>query len=855
MSNAKQKSDSATQQRLVSPPDAAGRKVVLIDGHALAFRSYYAIRDLGNSKGESTNAVFGFVRSLLRILDEEGEYDATVVTFDAPEKTFRHEQYEDYKAGRKPIPEDLPQQLQQIRRLVEYLGLHSLEVPGLEADDLIGTVATRCAERGYRVEIVTSDRDAYQLISDRIVVRGLTKADEFGPEEVFEKYGVRVAQWVDYRALTGDSSDNIPGAKGIGPKKAQRLLSRYGTLDYILEHLDEVEPVNDAKKIREHIDAVKFSRELSTIVTDADLEIDPESWAQREMDEEGLRELLGALEFGSVLSDLGLEPTPAHTEYRFIRWADTFFGGSLGYRLSGQSPLTSDLGALALAQAGTVSVAPSEAHTEFFETAERLNACDAKALAVYAKHHGYDCDPGDDPLLMAYVLDPNVSDPETVARRYDVGTWEDDVAVRATITAELLSILPGEMNDKQRALYKETEQPLAGVLAEMERHGVRLDVDLLQQQSADLAARLDTIETRVRGIADNPDLNLNSRDQLATLLYDKLGLSPGKKTSTGKRSTAVSALEPLVDDHEVVGLILDYRELAKLKSTYLDPLPKLVHPETGRVHTTFNQAVVATGRLSSTNPNLQNIPVRSDVGRKIRRAFIADGGHQLLVADYSQIELRILAHVSGEEALIASFQEGEDIHRRTAAQIYDAEPEDVTAEMRRVAKIINFGVLYGMSAHRLTRELSIDYGEAKSFIDAYFARYPKVQRYIDDTLDFARNKGYVETLFGRRRPIPDITTKNRNAREYAERTAYNMPIQGAAADIMKKAMVALAPELTPHHARLLLQVHDELVVEVPDDAVEAVTELTRDTMQSAFEMAVPLVAEVGIGPNWLDAKA
>ena len=848
-----------------APADRNGHKLVIIDGHALAFRSYYAIRDLSNSKGETTNAVYGFLRSLLRIMSEEGEFDATIVTFDAPAKTFRHEQFDGYKAGRRDTPEDLPRQIRQIKHAVELLGLYQTEVPGLEADDLIGTIATRCAELGYKVEIVTSDRDAYQLVSDRITVRGLSKNDSFGPQEVLDKFGVTVAQWVDYRSLTGDASDNIPGAKGIGPKTAAKLLQDYGTLDTILDSVATLKPESAAKKVAASVENVKFSRQLSRIVTDADLEIAPERWAKRELQREVLTEFLEGLEFGSMMRELGLVDESASSSsqaardgYRKIASADIFFGGALGFVLSSVSPMSAELSELAVASAGTVAEVEPEWQQAILASEGTLNACDAKALAVYASRGegGKQVSPGDDPLLMAYVLDPNTADPETVARRYGAPDWGVTAASRAVTTAELFKLLPPKLAAEPRLkdLYEQIERPLAGVLAQMERTGVKIDTAFLTVQSEAMNETLVGLEQQVREIAGNETLNLNSRDQLAELLFEKLELQAGRKTTTGKRSTAVSALEPLRDAHPVVPLILDYRELAKLKSTYLDPLPRLVNPQTGRLHTTFNQAATATGRLSSTNPNLQNIPVRTEIGREIRRGFVADEGMTLLVADYSQIELRILAHITGEAALLETFRQGEDIHRRTAAQIYGADPEKITPDMRRVAKIINFGVLYGMSAHRLTRELSIDYAEADTFIKTYFARYPKVQEYIETTLEFARKNGYVETLLGRRRMIPDISSKNRNAREYAERTAYNMPIQGTQADIVKLAMLNVAPKLATSGSKLLLQVHDELVIEAPKGDAEAVAETVKAAMEGAYQLDVPITAEVGLGQNWLEAK-
>jgi DNA polymerase I len=830
-----------------------GHKLVIIDGHALAYRSYFAFQNLNTSKGVATNAVFGFLRSLLRILKEEGENDATVVAFDAPAKTFRHEQYAAYKAGRAPTPEDLPQQIQIIKDMVRLMGLYQIEQAGLEADDLIGTMAKRCEAKGYTVEIVTSDRDAYQLVNENICVRGIDKAEHYGPKEVFEKYGVRVDQWVDYRSLTGDSSDNIPGAKGIGPVTAQKLLQKYGSLDVILENLDSVEPKAQAQKIKASIEDVKFSRDLSRIITDADIEIAPQRWAKREMNKDGMRQLLQDLEFGSISRELGLTESES-VSYKVVPWSPSFSGASLGYVLSDINPMTAELTDLAVATGDSVAMANPEERLEFLGNAQSLNACDAKALSVYAGHQGFNVEPGDDPLLMAYVLDPNTATAEAAARRYGAGEWGKDARGRAIVTAELFKSLAKSLTGQQKELYETLEKPLQSVLVDMELKGISLDSALLRAQASTLAKQLTDLENNVRDVAENHLMNLNSRDQVAELLYDKLKLQTGKKTTTGKQSTAVGSLEPLRDKHPVVAMILDYRELSKLKSTYLDPLPKQVNPQTGRLHTTFNQTVAVTGRLSSINPNLQNIPVRTDVGREIRKAFIAAPDHTLLIADYSQIELRVLAHIADEPALIQAFQNNEDIHARTAARVYGVEMNAVQPDMRRVAKIINFGVLYGMSAHRLTTELGIGYDEAEAFIKNYFAGYPKVRGYIDGTLESCRKTGYVETLLGRRRIIPDINSGNRNAREYAERTAYNMPIQGTAADIMKLAMIQLSPRLKPFNAHLLLQVHDEIIVEAPEATVGEVAKVIRETMESAYKLTVPLVAEVGQGQNWLEAK-
>ncbi|HKI58335.1 MAG TPA: DNA polymerase I [Trueperaceae bacterium] len=834
------------------PAAGEARRIVIIDGHALAYRSYFAMRELSTSRGQPTNAVYGFARALLRLLAEDADPTTLVVAFDAPAPTFRHERFEAYKAGRAPTPDDLPQQVGIIKRLLDLMGIPRVERPGLEADDLIGTIARTCAERGFTVQVVTSDRDALQLVSDAVTVRSPDTAEPIGPPAVEERYGVRPDQWVDYRALTGDSSDNLPGVKGIGKVAARSLLRRYGSVDAILDDLDAVEPASQRRKLQASLDALELSRQLSRIRTDADIDVDPEAWGRRSADTDGLRELLRELEFGSILAEMGLAK---RTEYAPVTWGELVPNGAIGFVLDDERPSRAGVRALALAMRGQVASAPDEDGVRSVLGRERpLDACDAKALMVVARRYGFNAVPGDDPLLMAYLLDPSGATPERLARLHGAGEWGADAASRAVVTAELLRILGGRLDGGQRHVYETLERPLQAVLAEMELAGVKLDVPLLRRQSEALSERIAAVEARVREIAGDDGLNLNSRDQVAQLLFETLGLRPGKRTATGKRSTAVSALEPLRGDHEAVALILEQRELSKLKSTYLDPLPDLVDPDTGRLHTTFNQAVVATGRLSSAHPNLQNIPVRTQLGREIRRAFVAEPGARLVVADYSQIELRVLAHISGEDALIAAFERGEDVHRATAAEVFGVDRRAVTAEQRRRAKVINFGVLYGMGPRRLSNDLGIDLPEAEATIRTYFERYPRVRAYIDETLQACRERGYVETLLGRRRSIPDIHSPNRQAREYAERTAYNMPIQGTAADIMKLGMLRLAPPLAASGGRLLLQVHDELVAEAPEARADEVARLVEDAMADAYPLKVPLVAEVGVGVNWLEAK-
>ncbi len=837
-------------------------RLVLVDGHGLAYRAYFAIRQLSTSAGMPTNAVYGFMRAILDLLKAQRPGDGLVVAFDAPAPTFRKARYEEYKAHRPKAPDDFPLQLNAIKSLLDLIGVQRVETPGLEADDLIGSLAARAARDGWLVEIVTSDRDAMQLVSDHVTIVSPDGKQRMDPAAVVNKYGVTPAQWVDYRALTGDSSDNIPGVKGIGPIAARKLLELYGDLDALLANLGSLPSKAQATAISDGLEALALSRELSRIVTDAEIALQVIPTGERRMQPQELTAALQQLEFGSLLFELGLSE---RTAYERAPWdevaADLRLDGAgvgahwaYGYLLSDVRPTAARVTDLALAAAGRVAEASAGAGVA--ERVARLgvvNAADAKALVVAARLAGAEAVSGDDPLLMAYLLDSAGAGAETLARRLGVGEWGVGARDHAAVSAELLKALGPRLQGRQREVYESIERPLQDVLADMEVAGILLDVPLLADMSAEAAAELAVLEARLAAIAGTGGFNVASRDQVAWLLFEKLGLRAGHRTATGKQSTAVGAIEPLRGQHEAVDLILEHREVAKLKGTYLDPLPALADGE-GRVHTTFEQAVVTTGRLSSVNPNLQNVPVRTARGREVRRAFIAGEGQTLLVADYSQIELRLLAHIAGEPALIEAFMTGEDIHRSTAANVYGVEPDAVTSDMRRVAKIINFGVLYGMSAQRLSRELEIAFDRAEAFIATYFQRYPRVRAYIDDTLATARTTGYVETIMGRRRAVPDLLSPNRSVREGAERMAYNMPIQGSAADVMKLAMLELAPALAGFGGRLLLQVHDEVVAEVPRERASAAVAVVRDIMAAVIDLKVPLVADVGLGANWLDAK-
>jgi len=818
--------------------------VLLVDGHHLAYRTFHALKGLTTSRGEPVQAVYGFAKSLLKALKEDG--DSVIVVFDAKAPSFRHEAYEGYKAGRAPTPEDFPRQLALIKELVDLLGLVRLEVPGYEADDVLASLAKKAEKEGYEVRILTADKDLYQLLSDRIHVLH-PEGYLITPAWLWEKYGLRPDQWADYRALTGDESDNLPGVKGIGEKTARKLLEEWGSLERLLKNLDRLKPAI-REKILAHMDDLKLSWDLAKVCTDLPLEVDFAK--RREPDRERLRAFLERLEFGSLLHEFGLLESPKALEE--APWPPPE-GAFVGFVLSRKEPMWADLLALAAAREGRVHRAP-EPYKALRDLKEARGLL-AKDLSVLALREGLGLPPGDDPMLLAYLLDPSNTTPEGVARRYG-GEWTEEAGERAALSERLFANLWGRLEGEERLLwlYREVERPLSAVLAHMEATGVRLDVAYLRALSLEVAEEIARLEAEVFRLAGHP-FNLNSRDQLERVLFDELGLPAiGKTEKTGKRSTSAAVLEALREAHPIVEKILQYRELTKLKSTYIDPLPDLIHPRTGRLHTRFNQTATATGRLSSSDPNLQNIPVRTPLGQRIRRAFIAEEGWLLVALDYSQIELRVLAHLSGDENLIRVFQEGRDIHTETASWMFGVPREAVDPLMRRAAKTINFGVLYGMSAHRLSQELAIPYEEAQAFIERYFQSFPKVRAWIEKTLEEGRRRGYVETLFGRRRYVPDLEARVKSVREAAERMAFNMPVQGTAADLMKLAMVKLFPRLEEVGARMLLQVHDELVLEAPKERAEAVARLAKEVMEGVYPLAVPLEVEVGIGEDWLSAK-
>ncbi len=839
-------------------------RLLLVDGHSNLYRAFFAIRDLRAGDGTPTNAAYGFLRMLAKLLKELQPTHVGVV-FDVGGETFRSRLDERYKAQRPPIPEDLGVQIPLVQEALRYLGIPVLAVAEVEADDVMGTVAKRAAAAGLEVVLATSDKDLMQLVRDPAVslwhTRLERRLDERGVEEVF---GVPPTQVVEVLALQGDASDNVPGCRGIGEKGARELIRRWGSVDGVYAHLAEITPPRTQRALAEHRDEVLLSRELVRIRCDVPLELDPARLVRALPDRDRLVSLYRRLGFTSLLAELEGEPPPAAPARAAASRQEVGVeelrrqlanGGEVAAAFSGE--------ALALATDANIWVAPcppARAAEVLSPHLARLRCHDAKALIAAL---GGAAVTGDavpwDTMLAGYLLAPGdaVNLPHLCTRAKVPPPTSQEVGETAAAVARVAPELT-------RALAREgltpvlckLELPLVPVLEAMERRGILLDLKALADLSQRLEESLAGLERDVHAEAGQT-FNLNSPQQLAEVLFARRGLPVLRRTAkTRAPSTDADVLAELAQQgHRLPALILEYREQAKLKSTYVDALPRQADAA-GRVHTRFNQAVTATGRLSSSDPNLQNIPVRSELGREVRRAFIAGDGYRLVVADYSQIELRVLAHFSEDPGLIAAFAAGEDIHRATAARVFGVAPELVTPEQRRAAKTINFGLIYGMGAQALGRELGITSRQAQGFIDAYFQQFPRVRSYMEEVRERARRGGKVSTLFGRHRYIAGLDSANQAVRANAERQACNAPIQGTAADLIKLAMIRLATELRRCVAgtHLLLQVHDELVLEVPTDHVEEVANLAREVMAQAATLAVPLQVDVGVGTTWADAK-
>jgi DNA polymerase I len=901
--------------------DTPEPSIILVDGSSFLFRAFHALPPLTNSRGEPTGAILGVANMLRKLLAEYPNSHIAVV-FDAPGKTFRDELFSEYKAHRPRTPDELKAQIEPLYELIRVLGIPVLVEPGVEADDVIGTLARQAASAGYSVIISTGDKDMAQLVDDRIILENTMTDTRLDHDGVVEKFGVRPGQITDYLALVGDASDNIPGVPKVGPKTAAKWLVQYGSVENIIQSANEIKG-KVGENLRAALEQIPLAKRLATIKCDLPLAVAIEDLKRQNPDRKALRSLLTAFEFTSWLKQMNDAPPTEDreaepeqqeqsSEYEavlsrdhFERWIKKIESAplfafdtettSLDYT---QAEIVGVSFAVTMGKAAYVPLAhdypgaPQQLDRD--EVLARLRPLledpdrpklgqnlkyDANVLANHAielrgiRH---------DTMLESYVLNSTATrhDMDSLALKYlgkNTIHYEDvagkgakqipfqavplDQAVPyaaedADITLQLHQRLWPLLRDEGRlkALYETIEMPLVPILSHMERTGVLIDRAMLGKQSRELAERMAQIEQEAFELAGEP-FNLGSPKQIQAILYDRLKLPVLKKTPTGQPSTAESVLQELALDYPLPQRLLEYRSLSKLKSTYTDRLPEQIKESTGRVHTSYHQAVAATGRLSSSDPNLQNIPIRTEEGRRIRKAFIAPFGHKIVAADYSQIELRIMAHLSGDERLLRAFSEGIDVHRATAAEVFGTVPESVTKEQRRSAKAINFGLIYGMSAFGLARQLNIPRGEAQAYIDLYFARYPGVKKYMDETRQRAHEQGYVETVYGRRLYLPDINSRNTQRRQYAERTAINAPMQGTAADIIKRAMIEVDHWLQEptRPAEMIMQVHDELVFEIAENYLEEAIQAIQAHMNGAAELNVPLLVDIGTGNNWDEA--
>ncbi|MGB5367382.1 MAG: DNA polymerase I [Polyangiales bacterium] len=886
------------------PKKGDPKTIYVIDISSYVFRAYHALPPLSNSKGEPTHAVAGVASMLLKLLRER-EPQGVIVAMDSRGKSFRKELYADYKANRPPAPPDLEQQMVRVREIAEAWGMSPIEAPGFEADDVIATLVTQARGKGLRVVIVSADKDLLQLVGPNVVMYDTMRDKVFGVEETREKLGVEPEQVRDLLALMGDSSDNVPGVPSVGQKTAAKLLEEYGSLDGIYENLDGITRKALKAKLGEHRDKALTSRELVTLRHDVPIEKDAVTRAYRGGNTAALRTLFSELELTRLLAQL--DPAPAIEGHY-----ETITTGEGLARIAGtirevrsfamysvmdiDDPIRAELVGVGVSWVEGVSAYIPIGH-RYIGAPDQLSMDDAKAVfgpllenslipkrtlakreEVFWARRGITLrGVRFDPSLASYLLDPgrHAHRLEDLARQELDGELSQEGAVRgkgkkalnwdeieveavaqyanerADYTFRLSELLTPRMHEGEfKRLFFDVELPLASVLATMELTGIRVDTGLLGELSNLAETELERLHARCTELAGH-DFNVSSPRQLETILFDELELPVVKKTKTA-RSTDQGVLEDLSLLHPLPQAILEYRSVSKLKSTYLDALPREVNPETGRIHTRYNQLVAATGRLSSSDPNLQNIPIRTEMGRKVREAFVPKQGWSMLAADYSQIELRVLAHLSRDPALVDAFSRGDDVHIQTACALFGVKPEEVTKQMRGEAKTVNFAVIYGQTQFALARNLKIERAEAQRYIDAFFDQYAGVKSFLDEVVEKARANGLVTTLLGRRRSLPDIRSKNHNLRASAERIARNTPIQGTAADIMKVAMVQIQREIETRRlqSRMVLTVHDELVFEAPADEREGLEALVVDRMQNAVPLSVPLPVEAGWGANW-----
>lgn len=883
-----------------------------MDGNSIAYRAFFALPLLSNSSGLHTNAVFGFTTMLMKLIEEE-KPTHVLVAFDAGKSTFRHEFYEDYKGGRSKTPPELSEQFPILRELIDAFGIRQYELDGYEADDIIGTLTKSAEESGKQVIVVSGDKDMLQLASEHVTIaltrKGVTEVERYGPNEVNERYGLTPAQIIDLKGLMGDTSDNIPGIRGVGEKTALKLLNEYGTVENVLENVGKIKG-KLGEKVAEDAENAKLSKRLATIYREVPMDTDWTGLGFEGWNGAQLREVFRKLEFKSLLekTDFGLNAGDAEEEQVHslslevhVLQDDEALGALLPVlaeveaiyvEVIGDNPHQAKLIGAAFSAGERGYYVPVAALTGDGEHAQALRAWlgDEQASKVIYDLHRADIalrwagvtlrGVTMDVLLAAYLLDPTESSLSLsgLAARYHVGAGlpaDEDVygkgtkfrlpeeaalaahlCRKAAVTAQLAQPLAEALeNSGMHALFHELELPLSGVLADMELRGIAANSSTLERLGESFSSQLAETMARIHELA-GIEFNINSPKQLGEVLFERLGLPAMKKTKTGY-STDAEVLEKLMPYHEIIGLILHYRQLAKLNSTYVEGLLKEIRPETGKVHTYYKQTIAATGRLSSQYPNLQNIPIRMEEGRQIRKAFVpSQPGWHIVAADYSQIELRVLAHISQDEKLIEAFRDDLDIHTKTAMDVFGVAADQVDANMRRQAKAVNFGIVYGISDYGLSQNLNITRKEAAQFIEQYFAVFQGVRRFMENIVQEARANGYIATLLGRRRYVPDIKASNFNLRSFAERTAMNTPIQGTAADIIKLAMVNMAARLKAEQlqSRMLLQVHDELVFEVPEEELERMKAIVPEVMEQAIQLDVPLRADVSSGLDWYEAK-
>ncbi len=869
-------------------------KLVLIDGHSILNRAFYGIPDLTNSEGIHTNAVYGFLNIMLRILDEEKPQYLTVA-FDVKAPTFRHKLFEQYKGTRKPMPAELHQQVPVIKEVLTSMGVKIIELPGYEADDLLGTIARKGEMDGLSVSVVSGDRDLLQLATNRIRIRipktkkGTTEIENYYEDDVVAAYGVTPTEFIDMKALMGDTADNIPGAPGIGEKTAAAIIGTYHSIENAFEHLDDIKPNKAKSSLEENRAQVELSKVLATIDTNAPIDYDIQDARIDNLFTREAYELFKRYEFKSLLKKFSSEKTADYrdilTKVNILEDYDDViacFEKAQKKKDMFAFEFLAD-GLVLLTQKDVISYIPiqnfvtgdmlAESVKELIKSGKCAVSMDLKKQLAYlgsdTKGNYFDASIGAyllNPLKESYNYDDiardylQISVPSESERVKAGGASESEIAMQTGIlnvyfAYEGVPVIQNELNKQgMMRLFEQIEMPLVFVLFDMESYGMKVDRESLKVYGDKLSIRIAELEKSIHSLAGETDFNINSPKQLGEVLFDKMGLSGGKKTKTGY-STSADVLEKLKDTHPIINDVLEYRQLTKLKSTYADGLAEFIG-EDNRIHSRFNQKITATGRISSTDPNLQNIPVRMELGKQIRKVFVPEDDYIFVDADYSQIELRILAHLSGDVNLIEAYKQAQDIHRITASQVFHVPFDEVTDQMRRNAKAVNFGIVYGISSFGLSQDLSISRKEAAEYIERYFENFPGIKQYLDGLVAGAKEKGYVTTMFGRKRPVPEISSSNFMQRSFGERIAMNSPIQGTAADIIKLAMIRVHNRLKEAglKSRLILQVHDELLIECYEPEIDEVKDILQNEMAHAAELLVPLETDMHEGKNWFEAK-